>query len=209
MAEVVENSLRHLEEADLRAMLRYLREIPPVHDSRDSKPRIAWGNPAGDEARLRGSSGISLGNTAGSAAELFSANCASCHGASGQGSEDGYYPALLHNSTTGARDPSNLIQVLLHGVTRDDGKDVRFMPGFGDTLDDAELAQLTNYVRSQFGNAPAAVTGKDIGQRRAGNAGKPWLLQAVLVGAILLLVIVLALLLRPRRSKPVRIDIDV
>jgi len=100
-------------------------------------------------------------------ARLYLGNCATCHQASGKGTPDGYYPPLLHNSTVGASNPGNLMQVILHGVQRKAaGNDVG-MPAFAAQLNDAQIAALTNYVTTQFGN-PAAqrVSEKDVARLR-------------------------------------------
>nr|WP_283949943.1 cytochrome c [Limobrevibacterium gyesilva] len=108
-------------------------------------------------------------------AVLYNTSCASCHGATGAG--DGYFPSLYHNTTTGHRDPSNLIAVLLNGVQRTTAATgVVFMPGFDGSvgmpggLSDAELATLANFVLTQFGDPAAAkVTVADIAASRAGQ----------------------------------------
>lgn len=197
MAEVIDNSLRHLSADDVRALVVYLRGVAPVHDRRDARARHAFGSAASDDTLLRGVAGVSAGNVASGGAELFSGNCASCHSAAGSGSVGGYYPSLLHNSAVGARDPNNLVMAILQGVTRGE----TFMPGFAAHLDDAQIAALSNYLLQQFGNGEVAVTADFVAvQRRGGPASA--LPKLMLGGAVLalLLLLVLACLLRRRRA---------
>ena len=193
MAEAIEHSLRHLSEDDLKALVRYLRSVPPIHDSLDSKPRFAMGKPATDEVELRGVAAISASNTAASAAELFSGNCASCHAASGAGSSDGTYPSLMNNSAVGARDPSNLVMVILQGVSRQTAEGHAFMPGFAGRLDDAQVATLANYMLSQFGDERSKVDAGFVARQRAGGPPSP-LPKLMAASAFAMVAAVLALL---------------
>jgi mono/diheme cytochrome c family protein len=153
MADVVEHSLQYLTEPDLRAIITYLRGVPPIHNAANSKPRFIWGIASQENIALRGLAPITIGTSTLNGAELYSGNCASCHAADGSG-VNGYFPALFQNTTTGARDPSNLLMVILNGVQRHNksiNEDV-FMPGYADKLSNAEIALLSNFIVQQFGN---------------------------------------------------------
>jgi mono/diheme cytochrome c family protein len=67
----------------------------------------------------------------------------------------------------GASNPGNLVQVILHGLHRKTaGNDVG-MPAFAAQLNDAQIAALTNYVTTQFGNPAATrVSDKDVAKLR-------------------------------------------
>ncbi|MDF3932514.1 cytochrome c [Pseudomonas citronellolis] len=153
MAEAVEHSFQYLRPADLQAIATYLRSVRAVSDG-ERKSRFAWGDAADDVIALRGE-GFNPSDDDG--ARLFLGNCASCHDWSGQGAKDGYYPMLSHNSTVGALQPDNLVQVLLSGVQRRTGDQEVFMPGFAGTLDDQQIATLVNYLTAQFGNPAVKV----------------------------------------------------
>ncbi|MDP5008642.1 MAG: cytochrome c, partial [Glaciimonas sp.] len=162
-----------LTDPDLQAIATYLRSVPAIHDAADIKSRSAWGQPSQDDATLRGIAPVSNSVLASGGAELFSGNCASCHSASGSGVKDGYYPSLFNNSTVGARDPSNLLMVILNGVQRHSKEtantkaDDIFMPGFADQLSDAQIATLTTYVVQQYGHsATPAITAEQVGKQR-------------------------------------------
>ena len=167
MAEAVEHSFSKMSDADIGAIATYVRTVPPVNDGggqSGSRSRSAWGKPSTDVARLRG---VAMNDGTLDPARLYLGNCATCHQASGKGTPDGYYPPLLHNSTVGASNPGNLMQVILHGVQRKAaGNDVG-MPAFAAELNDAQIAALTNYVTTQFGNPAAArVSEKDVARLR-------------------------------------------
>ncbi|MGH8352099.1 MAG: cytochrome c [Pseudomonas sp.] len=162
MAEAVEHSLRHLTDDDLRAIVAYLRSVKAVGRER-GKARHEWGTPAAEVLALRG---VEFDPKKHDGARLFLGHCASCHAWTGEGVPDGYYPALLHNSTVGAASATNLIQVLLYGVRREGADGQTFMPGFAASLDDAQLAALVNYLTRQFGNPDNRVTAAQIAALR-------------------------------------------
>ena len=164
MGEAVEHSFSHLQASDLDAIATYIRTIPAVEDG-SSAPRQSLGNPATDVAKLRG---VALSGAADlvDPARLYLGNCASCHQANGKGSPDGYYPSLIHNSTVGASDPGNMVQVILQGIHRNAaGNDVG-MPGFASELSDAQVAALTNYLTGTFGNPHASVSADAVAKLR-------------------------------------------
>ncbi|KPC49873.1 cytochrome c [Amantichitinum ursilacus] len=203
MAEAVEDSLRYLSPEDLKAIVGYLRSVPPVHNPKDNQSRSTWGKAANDEVSLRGKAGITASNDASGGAELFSANCASCHNPSGAGSSDGYYPSLFHNSTVGAQNPANLALVLLNGVHRDMGNQTVFMPSFGDKLTDAQIATLTNYLLERFGNPARTVDAHFVKRLHHPGKGSTYLIVAIAAFAVVVLAIIASLWAIRRR--PLRV----
>ncbi|MET3132019.1 mono/diheme cytochrome c family protein [Oxalobacteraceae bacterium GrIS 1.11] len=196
MAEVIDNSLRHLSADDVRALQAYLRDIAPIHEQRDHQARYAWGSAAADDTSLRGADGVSSSSTASGAAQLYSGHCASCHGAAGTGSVDAYYPSLLHSSAVGAPDPHNLVMAILRGVSR--GK--TFMPAFAERLNDEQVASLSNYLLQQFGNGEVVVSAAFVAEQRRGGAASP-LPKLALGGAAVAAVAAVAALALVRRSQ--------
>ncbi len=149
MAEVVENSLRHLTPADISAMVHYLRGVP----ARSDGPATAGTEPqaaATDAAGRR----------------LFVEACAGCHLPGGDGRQSKW--AALKGAHTAA-DPTatNLLQILAHGSQMQTGEGLMFMHGFIAAYNDDEIAALANYTTSQFGNGPGHVTAKDVRKLRA------------------------------------------
>ncbi|WP_066266417.1 c-type cytochrome [Hydrogenophaga palleronii] len=110
--------------------------------------------------------------------QLFVAKCQACHQASGQGLP-GVFPPLAGTSwVTGA--PEAPMQILLHGMngaievagTSYSGA----MPAFGEQMNDAEIAALLTHIRSQWGNAGAAVDAAAVQAARQASAERtePW-----------------------------------
>ncbi|MBP0494973.1 c-type cytochrome [Pararoseomonas indoligenes] len=76
-------------------------------------------------------------------ASLYAATCAGCHMPDGRGAAGaGRYPALAGNPTLeAAAYPASIV---LNGL--------RGMPGFANQMDDAQVAAVVNYVRTNLGN---------------------------------------------------------
>lgn len=212
MAEAVQNSLQHLPEDDLRAIAVYLKGTPPIRDPLDSQANQvghAQGQPYSDEATLRGQLPFNSAEPVSSGAALFSAYCASCHQAGGQGTPDQAYPSLFHNTATGRNRPENLIAAILYGVEREAGGQAVLMPNFGaqsyvDPLTDAQVAAIANHVLQHHGRPPRqAVTAHDVAQARAGGPQpllarvQPLIVPALIALALLVLLGWLARLRRP------------
>jgi mono/diheme cytochrome c family protein len=164
MAEVVADSTQYLTPEDLRSISAYVRAVPAISGG-DARPRDAWGNPANDVASLRGTAINGVNG-----AQLFVANCATCHNWTGQGigaSAPGAYPSLIHNSAVGASTANNLAMVILHGVSRTTKQADVLMPAFADQLTDDQVAAITNYATKQFGNPQATVTVDQVAKLRA------------------------------------------
>jgi mono/diheme cytochrome c family protein len=164
MGEVVADSTQYVSQEDLSSIVIYLRSVPPVSGG-ETHPRDQWGNPANDVTALRGNKITGVNG-----AQLFVANCASCHNWTGQGvgaSAPGAYPSLIHNTTVGASDPNNLAMVILHGVSRTTRQADVLMPAFGSELTNDQVAAITNYVTKQFGNPQASLTADQVGTLRA------------------------------------------
>lgn len=204
MAEAIEHSLQYLPEADLRAIVAYLKQTPAVGARSDAgaKARHGFGEPSRDEVALRG-----LTKDVDAGWRVFSGSCAHCHQENGSGTSNGEYPSLFHNSATGADRADNLIATILHGVDRTVAGKPHFMPAFGDAasytdrLSDQEIADLSNYVLHRYGNAAVKVSVEDVREARAGGR-KPLLAKAqpfMVPAGVLVLLVLVALVLRRRR----------
>lgn len=92
--------------------------------------------------------------TTNSGAEVYDTICAGCHMAQGKGAVGGgAYPALAANKNLASA--TYLVYTVVNGR--------KGMPPFGNALDDTQIAQVTNYIRSQFGNAYTdTVTAADV-----------------------------------------------
>lgn len=201
MAEAVENSLQHLDDSDLKAIAAYLLQTQPVSTG-ETKARHEFGQASVSELSLRGSKPEDPGF------HIFSGTCANCHQANGQGTRE--YPSLFNNTATARAD--NLVAAIVFGVHREvDGVAID-MPAFGpdalftDRLNDQQIADVSNYVLSQFGNSAQKVSAADVAQTRAGGPVSPLVtLAKFTVPAIIVvcLLIVLGLWLIVRRQRKV------
>jgi mono/diheme cytochrome c family protein len=177
MAEAISYSFQHLTDADINAIATYIRSVPSAHPAMPAggASRFDQGKPATESAAFRGKDFAEemKGNHAG--AQIFSANCASCHGYNAQGTTDGYYPSLFQNAATAGDNANNLIAAILYGVDRETEQGHVFMPPFGDqanamvTLDNTEVASLANYILKDYGNAKLTVNPQDVQMIREGG----------------------------------------
>lgn len=85
--------------------------------------------------------------------------CAGCHGAEGQGKPH-VTVAMRDNSTVRQQAPHNLVASVLDGLPEQEfpGLDrMQNMPGFATTLNDTEMADLSNYLRATWGGQAANI----------------------------------------------------
>jgi mono/diheme cytochrome c family protein len=153
MAEVVFQSLQHLRDDDIAAIVEYLRALPPAD---------AGGAPFGprvvaDEAdALR-----DLGAT------VYDEQCRDCHGADGLG-EPYAYPALAGNPLVTAASANNALRTVLFGgfppATRKNPRPYS-MPPYAHRLSATEIAAVLTYVRASWGNAAPAVSPAAVSER--------------------------------------------
>ncbi|KRE86042.1 cytochrome C oxidase [Rhodanobacter sp. Soil772] len=100
---------------------------------------------------------------------LFTANCAACHQASGEGLP-GAFPPLKGNAVVNTVDATMHMQVVLHGLHDANVGGVVYgsaMPPFAGTLSDAEIAVIIDYERSSWGNHGQLVTPAQVAAERA------------------------------------------
>jgi len=204
MAEVVEHSMQYLSEDDIAALVAYIRQVPAVGAS-GAVARDSFGPRSQDEQTLRGARDVHDKGW-----EIYSGTCAGCHQENAEGNAD--YPSLFHNSATGAERPDNLVSTILFGFSRTvDGK-TTFMPPFGpralrtNQLSDQDVADVSNYVFTHYGNPKLHVSAEDVATIRKGGPVAPIArLGAFAIPGIVIAVIVIVGLLvwifRRRGSK--------
>jgi len=146
MGEVVVHSLKHLTEADLRSMAVYLKSL--------TAPAYAGPTVATDDAR-RGE-------------PIYVEHCEECHGPSGRG---GLFtgPSLAGSAIVQGEHPATLINAILYGSTK--AREAAHsaweeMPAYIDTLSDSEVADISNYLRGNWGHRAAPVTPEDAKRQR-------------------------------------------
>jgi mono/diheme cytochrome c family protein len=205
MAEAVENSLQYLTDADLHAIVTYLKQAPAVAATdAEARPRYAVGQASTDEFALRGNAVQNVD----AGWKVYTGTCAACHGAQGEGTAT--YPPLFHNTTTGAGRADNLVATVLYGVHRTvDGKAIA-MPAFGpgasytERLSDQQVADVSNYVLQHFGQATPSVTALAVETMRKGGPTPVLLTLArygIPAGIVIVIAIVLLLVRRARKGK--------
>ena len=144
MAEAITNSLRYMTPDDIRAMVTYLRDIPPQAQGPESAPPA----PAAVADTALG-------------AHIFELACAGCHLPNGHGRQSPW-AALAGDQSAADPAATNLLQVLAHGSElRTDHGEV-FMHSFAGAYTDPELAAVANFVMARFGGRPGVVMAEDI-----------------------------------------------
>lgn len=131
----------------------------------------------GDKRTLADLSGPAPGAaTTANGKQLFTANCAACHQATGKGLP-GVFPPL-DGSEWVAGDERTVANILLHGITGEItvmGSTFKgAMPAFPQ-LSDAELAAVATYVRAEWSNKAGAIKPELFeAERKAGTRTAPF-----------------------------------
>ena len=159
MAPVVQG-LAQLPESDVRAIATYLMALSP------GTAMTRTMNVQAPAPKL--SAGRELGSRAESGQRIFNGACAVCHDTQSGPTLFGARPSLTFSTKLHSDRPDNLLQVILNGIADPAGKDLGYMPGFGDSLSDAQIEELTHYMRLRFGDgkAPWENVGKTIARIR-------------------------------------------
>jgi mono/diheme cytochrome c family protein len=158
MGEAVDHSLSHMEPADIRALVTYLRSIPAVASSEPAT--IA--PPAPASPKEGGAVADALGR------KVFAQACVSCHSWTGVSALS---PFATISGSRAVNDPTatNVAQIVISG-TRRLTPGAMSMPAFGSTYTDTEIAAVANYVTGRFGGAASKLTAKDVAGLRGQTA---------------------------------------
>jgi putative membrane-bound dehydrogenase-like protein len=108
--------------------------------------------------------------------EVYTMACMTCHQPGGKGLP-GVYPPLAESDWVNAKDPSNLIKVVLHGLTgpitvngQTYGQDAGVpMPPMGG-LTDQQIADVLSYLRTEFGPGASSVSADQVKSVRAATS---------------------------------------
>ena len=136
MREAVHDSLSFLSNADLRDIALFLKD-----QSDQVAPQRAKRLSIAEAEDVRAS--LSDGKV------VYQQYCSSCHQNSGKGIPN-EVPALAGNDAVAALEPYDVIMVLLEGI-KPHGLGAA-MGSFATTLSDAQIADVTNYVRTAWKN---------------------------------------------------------
>ena len=142
MHKVIDLSTRHLTDDDHRAIVTYLLgDKPPV-----AVP-VSIGQGGNDAGRI-----------------TYLDQCSGCHMADGSGKPH-VAVAMQNNATLRQPDGRNLIVSVLDGLPAQafpHGESMQSMQGFADRLNDAQIADMVNYLRVTFAGLPGDITPEQV-----------------------------------------------
>jgi len=154
MTDVVTHSLQYLTNDDATAIAKYLKSLDAVSPDKpafkpdDSVAKALW---KGDDSKT--------------GASVYVDSCAACHKTDGNGYQR-FFPALKGNPVVLSKDPTSLIHIVLTGATLpgvNGAPSTITMPSFGWRLNDQQVADVVNFIRTSWGNsAQDTVTAKDV-----------------------------------------------
>ena len=105
---------------------------------------------------------------------MYVQTCAGCHVADGTGNP-GVYPPLAGTEWVTAS-KGRLVRIIMHGLTGPilvAGEEYQgIMPPWGGALTDVQIAAVSTYVRSAWGNNASAVTPAEVTAIRNAEAGR-------------------------------------
>ena len=146
MNEVIANSLKQMTKEDVQAMAVYLKSLPAQESK--STPVTADQGKAGEA--------------------VYKDRCEKCHQSSGRG---GFLtsPPLAGSLVAQTDDPAAMINVILYGPEL--SKELpsgswETMKPYREILNDQQIADVANYVRSSWGNRGKPVTAGDVAKQR-------------------------------------------
>jgi mono/diheme cytochrome c family protein len=152
MAEFVQHTGQYLTQQDAQAIAIYLKAN--INKSAANTAQLNLTNKA---------------TSSPAAQTLYTTHCANCHGELGQG-KAGIYPALAGNPAVLLTHPDNLIQAALYGGygPSTPGHPRPYgMPPFLFTLNNQQIADVLNHIRSQWGNQATPVSPVQVDRVRA------------------------------------------
>jgi mono/diheme cytochrome c family protein len=156
MGEAVDHSFSQMAPEDIRAMVAYLRSVPPTA-STDLPATVA--PPAPASHRDGGGTPDPRGKM------MFEGACVSCHGWSG---ESAISPFATLTGAWAVNDPeaTNVAQIVISGTKRHTPEGAVSMPAFGNAYSDSEIAAVANYVTARFGAKGSKLTARDVAELR-------------------------------------------
>jgi mono/diheme cytochrome c family protein len=158
MAQAVHLSFQKLTPSDVKAIVTYVRTVPPVSTPDLPAPKLEPASAAPSDHAVAES------NERGHL--MFASVCAGCHSWTGTGS---YVPHTTLTGTRAVNDPTatNVALAVLRGAsTLPPSGDIAVMPAFGAAWTNEEIADVSNYVIARFGAKPSSITAGEVGKLR-------------------------------------------
>ncbi|MBO0716727.1 MAG: cytochrome c [Rhizobiales bacterium] len=156
MGEAVDHSFSYMTSADIRALVTYLRSVPPVASS-DLPAKLA--PPAPDSPKQGSASADVMGK------RVFEGACVHCHDWTGV-SQISPFATIAGSRGVNDRTATNVVQIVISGTTRRTPDGVLSMPPFGNAYSDNEIAAVANYVTARFG-MQSNITAKEVAELRS------------------------------------------
>lgn len=154
MVEVINNSTRHMSDADAQGIGEYLKSIPANREANAT----AYVASAAEADQMKALDFSKPGS------RVYYEYCSNCHVTSGTGYYP-YQPPLAGNPVIMDPDASSLINLTLNGSLRvftGQGPDVNDMPYFRQLLTDQQIADTLTFIRSSWGNTAGPVTAAEV-----------------------------------------------
>jgi mono/diheme cytochrome c family protein len=138
MAEVVSN-LSSVSTGDVAAIATYMADV--------------FGTPSGGQKETPAAQHDVAYSSSDPGAAIYAAACATCHESARPLPYGGV--DLARSTAISASEPRNLANIVIGGVQPVAGERSPIMPGFGNSMDDRQVAALLTYLRARFGKGPA------------------------------------------------------
>jgi mono/diheme cytochrome c family protein len=148
MADVVRDSTSLMSDADIRAIAAYLKDLPPGEREPNALPPPQAQMSDGEK--------------------VYKSACIACHEADGSGAPR-IYPPLPGNANLQSAIALSTLRIILDGaqtLTTPRAPNPGSMPAYADKLSDQEIADVTTYIRSSWGNSASAVTAAQVAKAR-------------------------------------------
>jgi mono/diheme cytochrome c family protein len=158
MGEAVDQSLRGMVPADIRALVTYVRSVPPLV-SADLPANLA---PPAPPSHKEGPTTDIVGK------RVFEGACVHCHDWTGV-SQISPFATIAGTRGVNDRTATNVMQIVISGTKRHTPEGVISMPAFGSQYSDTEIAAVANYVTARFG-VQSDVTAKEGAKLRSSTS---------------------------------------
>lgn len=190
MREAIDKSFSRMTDEDRQAIATYLL---PADAAAPKTPDVRGLQPVTGDDLPPTLAALSQGE------QIYRDNCASCHNLSGQGQNG--LPALQNHPVLNKPVADNVAMAILDGIWPEKGQG---MIGFAGSLNDEQIAAVTNYVMQDMGHSQVQITPERVRVLRAGGDTSPLKLLARLgMGAAVVALILIAFWFRKRRAAKV------